>query len=134
MKVSRIAVTLFAGALLCSASVFAGDSNKGTLRLDQNVTIDGTPVKAGDYKVEWNGNGPDVQVTVLKGKQTVATFPARVAEQATPSYSDAYSSSQQPDGARTVTAIYFGGKHYSLQVQPNGTQTSQQQNNSGSSK
>jgi len=125
MKVSRIAITLVGAALLCSASVFAAET-KGALNLDENVTVDGTPVKAGHYKVQWDGNGPDVQATILKGKDTVATFPARVTEQPTPTYANAYGSTEQPNGGRALTAIYFGGKHYALEVQPNGQQTSQQ--------
>ena len=106
MKVSRIAITLLGAALLCSASVFAAET-KGTLNLDENVTVDGTPVKAGHYKVQWDGNGPDVQVTILKGKDTVATFPARVTDQPTPTYANAYGSTEQPNGARADCHLFW---------------------------
>ena len=119
MRMSRIGVTLFGAALLFSSSAFAGgNNNKGTLRLDEKVTVDGTPLNPGNYKVEWTGNGPDVKVSILQGGQTVATFPAHVAEQKATPPADAYGSSTQPNGDKTLTAIYFGGKHYSLQVQP----------------
>jgi hypothetical protein len=132
-KMSRIGITLCGAALLLAASAFAGDTNKGTLRLDEKVTIAGTSLDPGNYKVEWNGNGPDVQVNVLKGHETVATFPAHLQQEANPMRSDGYGSADQPNGGKTLTAIYFGGKHYALQVEPS---TAQQQsgNNPGPSK
>ena len=128
MNVSRIGVSLLGAALLVSASAFAKDVNKGTLALDDNVTVNGTPLKAGDYNVEWSGNGPDVQVTVLQGHHTVATFPARVTEQTSPATANAYGSNEQPNGDKTLTSIYFGGKRYALQVEPNSANQRGQQN------
>jgi hypothetical protein len=136
MKTSRIASSLFAAALLVSAGAFAKDTNKGSLKLDDQVTVDGTPLKPGDYRVEWNGNGPNVTVNVLQGKHTVATFPAQVTEQAAAPQSNAYGTADQPNGGKSLTAIYFGGKHYALQVEPNaGNQQSEtNQNNPNASK
>ena len=119
MRMSRIAVTLFGAALLFSSSAFAGgNDNKGSLRLDEKVTVDGTPLNPGKYKVEWTGDGAEVKVSILQGGQTVATFPAHVAEQKATQSADAYASSNQPNGDKALTAIYFSGKHYSLQVEP----------------
>jgi hypothetical protein len=120
MRMSRIGVTLFGAALLFSGSAFAGNGNdnKGKLRLDEKVSVDGTPLAAGSYNVAWTGTGSDVQVTLTQGKNTVATFPAHVAEQPNASQSNGYGSTSQPNGDRSLTAIYFGGKRYSLQVEP----------------
>jgi len=119
MKMSRIGVTLFGVALLFSSSAFAGgNDNKGSLRLDDKVTVDGTPLNPGHYKVEWTGNGPEVKVSILQGGQTVATFPAHVAEQKAATPVDAYGSENRPNGDKALTAIYFGGKHFFLQVEP----------------
>jgi hypothetical protein len=124
MRMSRIGVSLFGVALLCSTSVFAGDANKGTLRLDDKVTVAGTALNPGEYKLEWTGDGPDVQVKVLRGRDTVATFPAHVAEQKVPVRANAYGSDAAPDGSKTLTSVYFGGKHYWLQVEPVAAQNS----------
>jgi hypothetical protein len=74
-------------------------------------------LEPGNYKVEWSGNGPAVQVTVAKGNQTVATFPARLTEQAAANSASAYGTSASPDGTKSLTAIYIGGKKYVLQVE-----------------
>jgi hypothetical protein len=131
MKVSKIGISILGAALLCSAGLFAAENNKGSLHLDDKVTVDGTPVNPGDYRVEWTGSGPDVQVTLLKGKQTVASFPAHVTEQPSPNNTNAYASSEEPDGGKKLTAIYFGGKHYSLQIEQN---AAAQQSNTNPSK
>lgn len=134
MRMSNIGVTLLGVALLYSVSAFAGDTNKGTLRLDDKVTVAGTALNPGEYKVEWSGNGPEVQVKVLKGRDTVATFPAHVADQKIPVPSNAYGSDASPEGGKSLTAIYFGGKHFSLQVAPTAAQQQNQQGNSTASK
>lgn len=131
MKVSKIGISILGAALLCSVGLFAAENNKGSLHLDDKVTVDGTPVNPGDYRVEWTGSGPEVQATILKGKQTVASFPAHIAEQTSPNAANAYASSDQPDGGKKLTAIYFGGKHYSLQIEPN---AAAQQSNTNPSK
>lgn len=129
MRMSRIGVSLFGVALLCSAGAFAGDNaNRGTLRLDDKVTVAGTALNPGEYKLEWSGNGPDVQVKVLKGRDTVATFPAHVLEQKVPLKANGYGSDAAPDGGKALTSVYFGGKHYSLQLEPVSAQQGQPSN------
>ena len=52
-----------------------GDNN-GTPSVDDC----GTTLKAGDYKVEWEGSGPEVQVSILRGKNIVAKVPAKLVD------------------------------------------------------
>jgi hypothetical protein len=116
MKLSKISITLFGAALLFAATAFAGDTNKGTLNVSDKVTVEGKTLNPGTYKVEWEGTGPTVQVTVRKGKDTVATFPAHVTEGPNKNSADAYGSTAGPDGSRSLTAIYIGGKNTVLEV------------------
>ena len=116
MKLSRISVLLFGTALLFSSAALAGETNKGKLHLGDTVVVDGKPLHPGDYTVEWDGSGPNVQVKVVRGRDTVATLPAHLAAQAGASSQDGYSTLTQPDGSRTLTAITFGGKHVVLQI------------------
>ena len=121
MKKSAIAVTLFSAALLFSSGAIAGETNKGTLHLDSSVSVEGKTIDPGTYKVEWNGSGSDVQVTLLRGKNTVATFPAHVAEQPNANNGDAYGTATKADGTKTLTAIYLGGKKTVLEINQNGS-------------
>lgn len=132
MKMARLTIAVFGVALLCLASAFAGEINKGKLDLLEKVSVDGTPLDPGTYKVEWEGNGPTVQVTLLKGKQTVATFPAHLTQQAASNLADAYASTKEPDGSRSLNTIYVGGKPYVLEVEQKAA--SQQQSSTNPSK
>jgi hypothetical protein len=119
MKISRALTFLFSAALLLSSAAIAGEANKGTLRLSENVVIQGKALNPGKYTVEWDGSGPTVQVTLLSGKEKVATFPAHLTEQASPNVQDAYGTATEPNGSRSLTAIYPGGKRVVLQVDQN---------------
>jgi hypothetical protein len=132
MKLSKISIALFGAAFLFASSTFAGDVNKGKLNLEQKVNVDGKTLDAGTYRVEWNGSGPNVQVNILKGKDTVATFPAQVSESANQNSQDAYGSVAGPDGTKSLTAIYIGGKHTILQLDQHAA--ANQQSNAQSSK
>jgi hypothetical protein len=116
MKLSKLSLAFFGSALLLASAAVAGDSNKGSLQLYETVTVEGKALNPGHYTITWDGSGPNVQVTVLQGKQAVATFPAHVAEQATRNTEDAYGSSAESDGSRTLTAIYPNGKRFSLEI------------------
>jgi hypothetical protein len=118
MKISRMLGTLSCAALLLASTVLAADLNKGTLNVSEKVNVEGKTIDPGTYKVEWNGTGPTVQVTILHGKQTVATFPAQLTEQANKNAVDAYGSATEADGSKQLTAIYIGGKHTVLQLEP----------------
>lgn len=116
MKLSKLALAFFGSALLFSSAVLAGDANKGSLQLYDKVNVEGKLLNPGHYTVTWEGAGPDVQVTVLEGKRTVATFPAHLTEQATKNTEDAYGSAAGTDGSRSLTAIYPNGKRFSLEI------------------
>ena len=63
-------------AVLLPLSMFARDKNQHSVDIPVTVQVGGTQLKPGNYKVEWQGTGPDVQVTFLRGGKTVATVPA----------------------------------------------------------
>jgi hypothetical protein len=54
---------------------------------------------------------------VIAPGKSVATFPAHVTEQSTRNTQDAYGSSAEPDGSRSLTAIYIGGKRTTLELE-----------------
>jgi len=130
MKSTRVSILLIGAALALSSSAFAGGANKGTLQLSDKVNVEGKPLNPGTYTVEWDGSGPAVQVTLRHGKDTVATFPAHLTEQATPNPANAYGSDKQADGSTSLTAIYLGGKRFVLEVEQ--TEAGKQTSNSES--
>jgi hypothetical protein len=100
-------------ALLLASSAFA--ATKGSLQLSNPVTVNGTQLKAGDYKVEWDGAGPNVEISILKGKNVVAKVPAHVVELQMPATSDAAVTRLNSGGPSTLAGLRFQGKKTALE-------------------
>jgi hypothetical protein len=116
MNMSRVPIILVGAVLVFSSGAIAGETNKARLHLAETITVEGKAVSPGDYTVEWTGSGPAVEVNLLRGKQTVATFPAHVTEEPSANATDAYTSRAGLNGSRTLTAIYVGGKKTTLEL------------------
>ena len=65
-------------ALLFPAGMFARSKNQRTVEFSDAVQVGAAHLKAGDYKVEWQGEGSAVQVKFLKHGTVVATAAATV--------------------------------------------------------
>jgi hypothetical protein len=72
--------SLFAAAMVffIPALAFAGQKKSATVQLDQPVKVADTQLTPGEYKLTWDGDGPNVTVSFLAGKKTVATAPAHL--------------------------------------------------------
>ncbi len=121
MKGSRNLVTIAGASLLLAASAFAAGTGKGTLRLYDS---------AGEYKVEWNGEGPKVELSITSGKQTVASVPAQVVTVGEKNRTDGYAAKKSDDGKNALTEIFFHGKDFELRL---GDQASAEPSHSGTS-
>jgi len=73
MKWGKYLTLIMAFAMLLPVSALAREKNQGQLKLYDPAQIGSTVLKAGTYTVRWTGSGPQVQVNVLKNKETVAT-------------------------------------------------------------
>ena len=62
-------------ALLSTVSALAGDKNQHSVEISESVQVGNTQLKPGSYKVEWEGNGPEIQVAFVRDGKTVATVP-----------------------------------------------------------
>src|ERR1700730_12041806 len=78
MRVSRNLFGLTVASLLLGISAFAAPATKGTLKLFDSVSVQGKQLAPGQYTVEWNGEGPNVELSITNGKGAVASVPARV--------------------------------------------------------
>lgn len=116
MKVSRLSSIALGGSLLLAASAMAGNTIKKSMHLYESATIEGTQLTPGDYKVEWTGSGPDVQLTILKGKETVATVPAHVESETLPNSQAGYALKPGKDGGQNIAEIFFAGEKFQLKI------------------
>jgi len=101
-------------ALLLASSAFAATGSKGTLEVTNPLMLGGTTLKPGNYKVEWQGAGPNVEVNILRGKDVVAKVQAHVAELQAPVSNNVAITHENASGPSSLTAIRFQGKKVEL--------------------
>ncbi len=115
MKFATVSKTLVLGlALMLSSSAFA--ATKANLQLRSAVTVGGTTLQPGDYKLQWDGAGPSVEVSIMQGKTVVAKAPARVVDLNAPSAASATMVKDNDDGSKSLVGARFEGKKYSLEL------------------
>ena len=115
MKFATVSKSVVMGlALLLASSAFAG--TKASLQLSNPVMLNGTTIKPGDYKLEWEGTGPNVELSILHGKTVVAKVPARVVELPTPAANDAAVTTKNGSGPNSLAGLRFQGKKFALDL------------------
>ena len=76
MRYLKYLTLLSSLALLFPLCAFAAEKNQHSVQIADSVQVGNTHLKAGTYKVEWQGSGPAVQVTFLRNGKTIAKAPA----------------------------------------------------------
>src|SRR5712691_10773324 len=94
----------------------ASAANKVNLNLNHDVNVKGTQLKAGDYKVQWDGSGPNVELSIVQGKNVVAKVPAHIVDLSTASQNDAAVTRKNDDGSSTLAGLRFQGKKIALEI------------------
>ena len=115
MKFATVTKSLVMGlVLLLAGSAFA--ASKATLTLNHETTVNGTKLKAGDYKLQWDSSGPDVQVSIVQGKNVVAKVPAKLVDLNGNAANDAAVIKNNSDGTSTLAGVRFAGKKFALEL------------------
>ena len=118
MKLSMIRKAMpLALALILATAAFAAN-NKGSLQLQEPVTVNGQQLPAGDYKVEWEGTGSNVELSILKNNKVVATAPARVLELKRAEPYNSVLVDHNNEGSGSLSEIYFSGKKVGFSLNP----------------
>ena len=125
MNFSKISKTLLPalGLLLATSAFAANKQNKGSIELDQPATIGGHQLASGEYKLTWDGTGPNVDLMIWSHGKLVATVPARLVELSRPEPTNEYEAHMNADGSQALTEIDFGGKKYALAFGDEATMT-----------
>jgi hypothetical protein len=115
MKFATVTKSLVMGlVLLLAGSAFA--ASKASLSLNHDTTVNGTKLKAGDYKLQWDGSGPDVEVSIVQGKNVVAKVPAKLVDLNSNAANDAAVIKNNNDGTSSLAGVRFAGKKYALEL------------------
>jgi hypothetical protein len=75
MKLIKYTALLSVLALWSSVFALARDNNQHSVEIPDSVQVGGAQLQPGNYKVEWQGTGPEVQVNFLRNGKTIATVP-----------------------------------------------------------
>jgi hypothetical protein len=120
---------LFGASLLLATAAFAGE--KATVRVYENVKVNGTTLAPGKYEVAWEGTGATVQVSIRQGANTIATIPAAVETAKAAPAGTGYSTKTDTDGSKSVTSVFFAGKKVSLNLDQQAVASAQSAGNQG---
>jgi len=116
MNSKNISKGLLLGAsLFLATAAFAGE--KASVKVYENVKLNGKTIAPGKYDLEWTGTGPDVQLNIRKGNDTVASAPAK-------NHSRGQRSGRQRllhpkpkgDGSKSLTSVFIAGKKYTIEL------------------
>jgi|SRR5579863_5899164 len=119
MKYLGFASVLAAITLLLAAVALGKEKDQGKLQLVDPVRIGSTQLQPGNYKVEWQGNGPSVNVTFLQGNRTVASTPGKVIElKSRPDDDAVVTATAKHGGVRRLEEIDFGNRTEALRIDP----------------
>ena len=115
MKFATISKSVVMGlALLLAGSAFA--ATKANLSLQNPTVINGTKLKAGDYKLQWEGSGPNVELSIMQGKTVFAKVAAKVVDLNSPAQANAAVVKHNDDGTSTLAGARFEGKKFALEI------------------
>jgi hypothetical protein len=105
---------LLGASLLLASAAFAGE--RASVKLYEDVKLNGKTLAAGQYDLSWEGTGSNVQVSIRQGKETVATLPAQLEPAKSAPASSGYSTKKQGDGSKSLTNVFFAGKKYTINL------------------
>jgi len=112
LALNHLAKTVVLGlAVLLASSAFA--SNKGSLQVREAIEVNGQQLAPGEYQVNWDGTGPNVEVSIMRGKKEVAKTTAKVVA-LDKAYDYDAAVVDHASGKATVSEVRFAGKKYAL--------------------
>ena len=115
MKFATVSKSLVMGlALLLASSALA--TTKASLTLQNPTTVNGAKLKAGEYKLQWDGSGPNVEVSIMQGKTVLAKVSAKIVDLNSAAKNNAALVTRHDDGTSTLAGARFEGKKFALEL------------------
>ena len=114
------------GVLLTAVVLLAGSAfaaSKGSMELLKPATVAGTQLPAGNYTVQWDGQGDQVQLQIFKGKKPITSASAHVVKLEHPLPENSVVVTPNTDGSRSISRINFGKKDFALELSDEGARS-----------
>jgi len=90
--------------LMAPVALLAAPKNSANVTFAETVTVNGTQIPPGNYRVQWQGTGPEVEASILQGKQVLVSAPATLVN-GKDKYDGAVETTEGPDSSKTLQAI-----------------------------
>jgi len=100
--------TLLIISLVAPASVLADGS--GTFKVSRTMTVGGTEIESGQYRVKYEANGQEADVTFRVNGKVAAKVPGRIVERDDKSNYDALEVENDSSGNDVIKSIRFRGE------------------------
>ncbi len=115
LSIVRVLAVMIALTLTVGASAEGG---KTTIKLFQSASLNGKTLEAGEYKVKWERNSAEADVTFSQGKKEITKVHGKFVERDQPSPYSAIVTKRNGDGTETITELRFEGKKEVLVLNP----------------
>jgi hypothetical protein len=112
----------FAGVMTGIAMLFATTAlaaEKGSMKLFDPTLVNGVQLSPGDYALQWDGTGNNLQVQILQGKKIIATTAGALVQLKAPASQNMTSTRRAENNAKALTEVEFRGKSYALAIGSN---------------
>lgn len=113
-RAGRLIYVLITFTMFFATTAFA--AHKLDLHLQSPTMAGETRLPAGDYTVQWEGPGPDVELKIKLQNRVKATVPAKVIPLDQPFTED--SAVVDVNGGLKLRQIRFSGRKFFLQIEP----------------
>jgi hypothetical protein len=112
----RLIYVLMNFLMFFATTAFA--ASKGSLHVHSPMMAGETRLPIGEYTVQWEGAGPDVELKIKLDNRVKATVSAKVIPLDHPYKENATVLRTDADGSRSLHEIDFAGKKFFLQIEP----------------
>ena len=124
-RAGRLIYLLISFAMSLATAAFAAD--EGSLHIQSATMAGEAQLPRGEYTVQWEGAGPDVELKIKLHNRVIATVRAQVIPLDQPPREDAAVLGTDGDGRRNLLEIRFSGKKFLLQIAPQTASTTLRQ-------
>jgi hypothetical protein len=102
-------------AVLTTATAFA--TTRGSLVVHSPVQVGATTLTVGEYTLQWDGDGSEVELQIKSGRKVKATVPAKLLPVSNAFREDAIVVDTDGDGTRKLIEIRPSGKKFRIEIE-----------------
>src|ERR1700759_3897718 len=116
MKASSLPRYAFIGLawLLLTINTYAAD--KGWMHVSSPLTVAGKQLTSGNYTIRWVGDGPNVELDIMRGKKKLATTMAVEKHLQNVSANNAVTITEEGSGNKKLSQIFLSGKDIVFEI------------------